>query len=262
MPQSSLAEAAIILSEIVGLSAFMILSREISAWPVCALALLTLLAITFRFVQAFHVSLFCLLWAALPFAMPALSSWPQILLFPLVIYGLIVATIQSLRRSVWWVRVGNLNSKVVMLILLTIVISSAALVGWYILLKPDVRSHLALIPTLPVWLLPFAGLLFALLNAAMEEVIFRGIIMQALDSALGSGNPTVVIQAVSFSAFHYLAGFPNGVWGFAMVFVYGLMLGILRRYAQGMLAPWLAHVLADVTIFSVLATTLFAANAI
>jgi membrane protease YdiL (CAAX protease family) len=40
---------------------------------------------------------------------------------------------------------------------------------------------------------------------------------------------TVLVQAGSFASFHYPAGFPNGIWGFAMVFVYGFMLGVLRR---------------------------------
>jgi hypothetical protein len=99
-------------------------------------------------------------------------------------------------------------------------------------------------------------------NAAMEEVVFRGIIMQALDSALGVSNLTLVIQAGLFGSFHYLAGFPHGFGGFAMVFVYGFMLGVLRRRSQGVLAPWIAHVLADVTIFAILATVLFTSNAV
>ncbi|HYX72145.1 MAG TPA: CPBP family glutamic-type intramembrane protease, partial [Nitrososphaera sp.] len=72
----------------------------------------------------------------------------------------------------------------------------------------------------------------------------------------------VVIQAGSFAAFHYLAGFPNGVFGLAMVFVYGFMLGVLRRRSRGLLAPWIAHVLADIVIFAILATVLFTAHAV
>ena len=255
-PRSSLTETVLIVSVIVVLAALMILPGAISAWAVCALALLTLVSIVARFIQATHVSLFCLLWALLPLTIPALHSWPQTLLVPITIYGLIVAIIPSLRRSILWSRVGHLNSKILILTVLTIVVSSLALVGWSVLLKREIDLHVTLIPRMPVWLLPAAGLSFALCNAAMEEMAFRGIIMQALDSALGTSHVSIVIQAVSFAAFHYLAGFPNGGFGFVMVFAYGLMLGILRRYSHGILAPWLAHVAADVTIFSVLAATL------
>lgn len=97
---------------------------------------------------------------------------------------------------------------------------------------------------------------FACLNAAMEEILFRGIMLEALDSALGETIWTVGIQSAAFAAFHYLAGFPNGLLGVLMVFVYGLMLGMIRRRARGMLAPWVAHVVADITIFATLVVIL------
>jgi membrane protease YdiL (CAAX protease family) len=77
--------------------------------------------------------------------------------------------------------------------------------------------------------------------------------MQALDSAFGPGIMSIVLQAWPFGAMHYREGFPNGAWGLAMTFVYGIMLGALRRRAQGMFAPWIAHVCADMMIFAILA---------
>jgi membrane protease YdiL (CAAX protease family) len=261
-PQSSTLESLIILAAIVVLSAFMVLPGAFAFWTLCILSLLAVLAIAFRFIQAIHVLLFSLLWLALPLIVQDLGGWPQILLLPIIIYALVVAAIPSLRRSISWLRAGRLTSDIIALILATIVISSIALVSWYLLLRPNISSHLAMIPKMPTWLLPLACLGFAMLNAAMEEIVFRGIIMQALDSALGAGNLTVVIQAGLFAAFHYVAGFPNGTWGFVMVFVYGLMLGVLRRRSQGILASWIAHVLADVTIFAILAAALFTPNAV
>jgi hypothetical protein len=37
--------------------------------------------------------------------------------------------------------------------------------------------------------------------------------------------------------------------------IYGLMMGIVRRQARGMLGPWMAHVMADVTIGAILLAT-------
>jgi membrane protease YdiL (CAAX protease family) len=113
--------------------------------------------------------------------------------------------------------------------------------------------HLSYMPSMPLWLLPLVGIGFAIGNAAMEEFVFRGVIMQAIDSAFGAGWLSVIVQAWLFGVMHFLQGFPNGWWGLAMTFVYGIMLGAIRRRAQGMLAPWLAHVCADMVIFAILA---------
>jgi membrane protease YdiL (CAAX protease family) len=261
-PQSSLIESLIILAAIAVLSAFMMLPRTFAFWIVLILSLLTVLAIALRFIQAIHLLLFGLSWIALPLIAPLLGFWPQILLLPIIIYALVLALIPNLRRSILWLRAGRLTSRIIILILATIMLSIIALVGWYLLFQPNVTSHLAMIPKMPMWLLPLACLGFAMLNAAMEEVVFRGIMMQALDSVFGAGILTIVIQAFSFASFHYLGGFPNGVWGFAMVFVYGFMLGVLRRRSQGILASWIAHVLADIAIFAILATVLYTSNAV
>ncbi|MDQ3819668.1 MAG: hypothetical protein M3362_18605 [Acidobacteriota bacterium] len=215
-PKSSLAESLIILMAIVVLSAFMVLSRTFAFWSISILALLTVLAIAFRYIQATHLLLFLLLWLTLPLIVPVLGFWPQILLLPIIIYALVVAAIPNLGRSILWLRAGHLTSDIIILILATILLSSIVLVGWYLLFQPNINSHLAMIPKMPIWLLPLACLGFAMMNAAMEEIVFRGIIMQALDSALGIGHLTVVLQAGSFAAFHYLAGFPNGFYGDAL----------------------------------------------
>jgi membrane protease YdiL (CAAX protease family) len=64
---------------------------------------------------------------------------------------------------------------------------------------------------------------------------------------------SLLVQAWLFGALHYREGFPNGAWGLVMTAVYGIMLGVLRRRSQGMLAPWAVHVFADCVIFTILA---------
>jgi membrane protease YdiL (CAAX protease family) len=109
---------------------------------------------------------------------------------------------------------------------------------------------------MPLWFLPLAGVAFALLNSAVEEAIFRGIFLQALDSAVGPGTSSLVIQAVFFGWLHYSEiGFPKGLAGVAMASVYGLLLGYLRYRSQGMLAPWLAHAGTDIAVFTIVATS-------
>jgi hypothetical protein len=104
------------------------------------------------------------------------------------------------------------------------------------------------------WLVPLAGVAFALVNAAIEEAIFRGIFLQALDSAVGAGIIPLTVQALIFGWVHYSeVGCPKGLIGVSMAAVYGLLLGVLRYRAGGMLAPWLAHVGTDITVFAIVA---------
>jgi hypothetical protein len=100
-------------------------------------------------------------------------------------------------------------------------------------------------------LLAPGAVLFAMLNAAIEEAAYRGILLSALDATLGAGAVSVLVQAIAFGALHLYGGFPRGIVGVFLAFVYGLMLGALRRKAGGLLAPWIAHVLTDIVIFSI-----------
>jgi membrane protease YdiL (CAAX protease family) len=173
------------------------------------------------------------------------------ILGPLVLYGTAVLAIPPLRHSVGWLRWGIIDRKVTLLSIAIVLVSSLSLVAWVLRMRPDFKPYLALLPVLPVWVYPFVGLGFALVNAAMEEIVFRGIIMEAADSAAGPGYGSVCIQAVPFAALHYYAGFPNGMVGLAMTFAYGVMQGAIRRISGGMLAPLVTHVAADMTFFSI-----------
>jgi len=62
----------------------------------------------------------------------------------------------------------------------------------------------------------------------------------------------VFLQAIAFSALHLQGGFPRGVVGVGLAFVYGLLLGALRRRAGGLLAPWVAHVFTDLAIAGIM----------
>jgi membrane protease YdiL (CAAX protease family) len=61
----------------------------------------------------------------------------------------------------------------------------------------------------------------------------------------------LLLQASAFAALHYQAGFPRGVAGVALTFVYGLVLGVLRCRTGGLLIPFLTHVLTDLVILAI-----------
>lgn len=221
------------------------------------LFLILLVSALKRYMFAIHLTLFALL-LFIPSRMGAFSNqWPLGIMVPLLAYGLIVIAMPGLRESIGWLKKGRMNTKVIKLVLATSIISAIALLGWVILTKPDIAHQVAMIPDIPLWFYPIAGLGFAIFNATMEETVFRGIVMDATDSALGYNFISVVVQAVPFAAFHYLVGFPKGLLGFSMVFVYGVMLGAFKRISKGMLAPLMAHVAADAAIFSILMAIYF-----
>lgn len=251
-PRSSTAGAVIILSALAALCFFLALPDAGGIPALIVSAGLLALAMIPRAVYAVHASLLTLLWVSLAAFVPLFQTWPFSILIPLLFYGILAGVVPQLRSSSGWIHRGRLSQDVIILIIVTVVVSSLSLIAWVILAEPDIGHHLALVPELPLWAYPFAGLGFAVFNAAMEEAVFRGIIMETVDSALGPGRLSVGIQAVPFAALHYLAGFPNGVSGFFMVLIYGAMLGIIRRVSKGMLAPFIAHVMADITIFSIL----------
>lgn len=179
---------------------------------------------------------------------------PQQVLFPIAFtaYFMVVWRVPWLRRASSWMRRGALDGVIVGLAAAIVAVAAVALLAWYAIVKPDladiVRTY---VPAQPVALLAPGAVLFAMLNAAIEEAAYRGILLSALDATLGPGAVAVLLQAVAFGALHLYGGFPRGMVGVVLAFVYGLMLGALRRKAGGLLAPWLAHVLTDVVIFSI-----------
>jgi CAAX protease family protein len=179
---------------------------------------------------------------------------PQQVLFPIAFtaYFMVVWRVPWLRRASSWMRRGALDGVIVGLAAAIVAVAAVALLAWYAIVKPDladiVRTY---VPAQPVALLAPGAVLFAMLNAAIEEAAYRGILLSALDATLGPGAVAVLLQAVAFGALHLYGGFPRGMVGVFLAFVYGLMLGALRRKAGGLLAPWLAHVLTDVVIFGI-----------
>ena len=97
------------------------------------------------------------------------------------------------------------------------------------------------------------GVAFAVVNAFVEEVLFRGAVLHHLAHVLGSW-PAVLVQALAFGTLH-LNGYPYGLVGMVLASVYGLLLGALRLRSGGLLAPWIAHVCADAVIFVLIVQT-------
>ncbi len=158
------------------------------------------------------------------------------------------------RFPVRWLVRGEIGAAVMPWVAAIAVAAGAALVAWWLLARPDVSDltlasglrHAVAHPAV----LAVALLGWSALNAVAEELFFRGALQHALTASLGR-TAGIAAQALTFGLIHY-RGFPRGWSGVVLATTFGLMVGALRQRAGGLLAPWLAHVAADVVIAIIL----------
>jgi len=226
------------------------LAPSFPPWPGAAAAfgLLLVAALVSRRPVVVHLALLACLTAAWRAVWP--PFYPLFLLGPLAVYAILAAALPGLRRTTSWLRRGRFEAGTWMLVALTALASGVALVAWLHYARPDLSHWLTFLPPDPLKL-ALAGLGFALVNAAVEEAIFRGVLLEALDGVFGAGHLSVLLQALPFGLIH-LAGVPGGWLGVALATSYGWLLGLIRRRSGGLLAPVLAHVCADAVIFGML----------
>ena len=90
-----------------------------------------------------------------------------------------------------------------------------------------------------------------MINASVEEGVYRGVLFSALSKVYRSTFFVIILQAIAFGLLH-INGFPRGWSGVALASIYGLFMGFIRFRSRGLLAPWLTHVTADMTIVLIL----------
>jgi membrane protease YdiL (CAAX protease family) len=168
----------------------------------------------------------------------------------LVYLGLIISS-RGLRQKIGWLRWGRIDRNSWLLILGLGLISAIALAAWAIFIKKDLSQFKAFIPRAPLGLLALYGLVFPAFNALFEEFMARAVLYDGFERILHHSVGIILSQAVVFAFWHY-NGFPGGPIGVAMVFAWSVVLGYLRLRSRGMLAPLLAHYLADFAIVIIL----------
>jgi membrane protease YdiL (CAAX protease family) len=179
---------------------------------------------------------------------------PQQVVFGLAfaVYAIVAFRVSWFREATGWLTVGRLDGRTMALGATFAAVSGAMLLLWYITARPDLADLVrTFIPDWPLWLLVPAAFVFAVVNAAVEEAAYRGVVLGALETARLTAATALVLQAVAFAALHFRAGFPRGLVGVGLTFVYGLVLGELRRRAGGLIAPFITHVLTDLVIVTI-----------
>lgn len=172
-------------------------------------------------------------------------------LIPILVYMGCVLSFPSLRKQVTWLQRGRLNRKTWMLIAFTVTVSAAVLVVWALVIRKDLSEFMSGIPEWAPGVLVFGGLGFAVSNAFVEEFLARAVLWDGFRASAFRPAFVILFQALLFSIWHF-HGFPGGFVGAGCVFVWSIMLGVLRHRSGGLLAPMLAHFFADFTIFLIL----------
>lgn len=178
--------------------------------------------------------------------------WPLVQLLYLVPASIAILALPALRVGRRWLTLGRLE---LWPVIAMGGLSAVALFAWASFFGDDLSRALAFLPDWPLWLLGLGLLGFSIVNAILEELVFRGLLQCALGSMLGQGGAGVVaailLQALLFGGCH-LHGVPSGPIGAVMAGSWAILLGWSRHRTGGLLTPTLAHVAADAAIFVVL----------
>lgn len=151
-----------------------------------------------------------------------------------------------------WLLAGMVDRNTFWLAAASVPLTSAAL-AWFITSgRTDLDTATEGLAGLPMWAIPLAGVGFSLVNPTVEEVLFRGALQTALTGTFGNAAAPIVVQSVAFGAIH-LNGVPGGPLGMAMAGLWGTVLGVVRHRSGSIRLAWMVHVLANATMFTIIA---------
>ena len=222
-------------------------------WTIAGFSLLLITVLFTKKISLFHYAIMAFL---ISINMVWFPDWMKNLpvlpfLIPFLFSTVILVPIFSRKEIMPWARKGYIDQVSRLLIIATGLVSTIALIVWAIW-TDNLGIGVQMMEgfsAYPKWfVLGLAIPIFAILNSFAEEAVYRGVLQEALERTFRQHWITWILQASAFAAAHYLYGFPNGYAGYIMVFIYGFMLGYIRTRTKGIVAPWLTHLVSDLTI--------------
>jgi uncharacterized protein len=176
--------------------------------------------------------------------------WPWYFVLPLLAYAAIVRALPPLRRTAPRLNVGRLSGRPLAAAVALSVAASVGLLVFHVRAHPDVADLAAGLPVAVFGNLVIAGICFSVVNATLEEVIFRGVLWEV---AAAEWNVGVALVATSILfAMGHLHGYPPGPIGVVLAGLFGFAVGLLRIWTGGLGLAIAVHVCADATIFTLL----------
>ncbi len=89
---------------------------------------------------------------------------------------------------------------------------------------------------------------FSFANAFREEIWSRGLVLKRTEQYVGK-KTAVVIQAFPFAIAHLFVEYTEDIWFFVfLVFLYGVLWGLLMQWTDSIIAPTLSHAGVDIAI--------------
>lgn len=87
------------------------------------------------------------------------------------------------------------------------------------------------------------GILFAMINSVLEEILWRGLILSRFIDVLGE-KWGLVIVSIGFGMYHYSIGFP---WSVCALFsIFGMLLGGIAIRSKGLLPVMILHFIMNI----------------
>jgi uncharacterized protein len=169
-------------------------------------------------------------------------------LTPILVFTILILTIAKIRKTISWWTPDRIDRSSALIIIGLSIISAVTLFFWGERNAAYLQSFTDQIPDVPFVLIVFCGIGFALFNSIAEEYLARGMLCNGLEKIFSDKRIIIIIQAVIFGIFHY-HGFPGRLTGVVMVFVWSLVLGIIRYRTKGLIGVLTGHFLADFTIY-------------
>lgn len=126
------------------------------------------------------------------------------------------------------------------------ILSIIAVSVWFILYREN--PYASFVPDASTVILICLGIGFSLINGIYEESIFRSILLSHFSNFMGF-SAALILQAIWFSFLHYQAGFPSGVLGILLTFIFGIIMGYLVKRTRGLMLSILVHVVVDFAVF-------------
>jgi membrane protease YdiL (CAAX protease family) len=196
-----------------------------------------------------HGGLFLAALIVVTLGWPSLA-WPWYLLLPLLAYAGVVLALPPLQQTAPRITVGRVCGAPLAAATALSAATAAVLVGFHAWARPDVSELATRVPVAEFGNLVLAGICFSVVNAALEEVVFRGVLWDVVAREWNAGMAVVATAAV-FGVGH-VGGYPPGPLGAVLAGVYGIALGLLRWWTGGLGLAFGCHVCADATIFGLL----------
>jgi membrane protease YdiL (CAAX protease family) len=172
-------------------------------------------------------------------------------LIPILIFTLLILTVPNIKKTISWWTQDKFNKGTIVIILGLATLSGLALFIWAKFIAKDLQQFTNNIPDLPLIWIVLNGIGFAVFNSIAEEYLSRGMLCNGLEKIFSNKWIIIFIQAFIIGIFHFNS-FPGRLAGSLMVFIWSIVLGMIRYRTQGLIGVLVEHFLVDVTIIYML----------